>query len=174
MMSTVAAYGVPAVLFCAALLLFCDRRPLIEGFFDGAKRGFDTALSLLPTLVLLLCGISMLKASGFLEALAIFLAKPLSWLGIPAELLPLLIIRPLSGSGSTAMASELFSTVSPDSRTGLIASVLLGASDTTLYTLSVYFGGAGITKTRYAIPAALFSQAICFAAACLTVSLFWD
>ena len=173
-MNTVASYGIPLVLVFAALLLFCDRRPLIEGFFEGAGRGISTALSLLPTLVLLLCGISMLRASGFLEFLALVLKKPLSWLGVPAEILPLVFIRPLSGSASTALASELFSSVSPDSRTGLIASLLLGSSDTVLYTLSVYFGGAGIRKTGYAVPAALCIQAFCLAVSILLVSLFWD
>ena len=173
-MNTVAAYGVPLVLLIAGLLLLCDRRPLTEGFFDGAKRGLSTALSLLPTLVLLLSGISMLRASGFLEWLASILEKPLSLLGVPSELLPLIVIRPLSGSGSTAVVSELFSTVPPDSRTGLIASLFLGASDTVLYTLSVYFGGAGIRKTGRAVPTALCVQAVCLAVSILLVSRFWD
>ncbi len=173
-MNTIAAYGVPSVLLIVGLLLFCDRLPLLDGFFDGAKRGISTARSLFPTLVLLLCGISMLRASGFLDILAKILEKPLSFIGVPAELLPLLVIRPLSGSGSTALASELFSSLSPDSRTGLIASLLLGSSDTVFYTLSVYFGGAGIRKTGWTIPIALLVQLFCLAASILLVSWFWD
>ncbi|HAZ18629.1 MAG TPA: spore maturation protein [Clostridiales bacterium] len=173
-MNTLAAYGVPVVLVIAALLLFCDQRPLMEGFFTGAKRGFSTSVSLLPTLVLLLCGIAMLRASGFLDIVAVWLAKPLACLGVPGELLPLFLIRPLSGSGSTAMTSELFSAVSPDSQAGLIASIMLGSSDTMLYTLSVYFGGAGIKKTRYALPAAILTQIFCVGMSCFLVSLFWD
>ena len=115
----------------------------------------------------------MLRASGAAEALGAFLAPALDVLGIPAETAPLLFIRPISGSGALAVGSEIMRTHGVDSYIGRVAAVMLGSSETTFYTVAVYYGAAGITKTRYTIPAALCADAAMFLSSAFFVRLFF-
>ena len=129
--------------------------------------------SLVPALVLLLTAVTMLRASGAVELLSDLLAPVFSFFGIPPETALLVLIRPLSGSAALAVGAELMAEYGPDSIIGRTAAVMLGSTETTFYTISVYFGAAGIKKTRYTIPAALIADFVGFFMASLTVRLFW-
>ena len=141
---------------------------------DGITDGLKVALKIFPSLVALLTAVYMLRASGFLDALTSLLAPALKWLGIPAETAPLMLLRPISGSGALAAAGELIAQYGPDSIPGRTAAVMLGSTETTFYVIAVYFGAAGIKKTRYAIPAALCADAAGFILSALFVRLLWD
>lgn len=160
--------AVPAVILLVSVLLLLPGKKVGEAFLEGARNGVRTAYSLLPTLVLFLSAVALFNASGLADAVISLLAVPAKAIGIPPEILPLLVIRPFSGAGANAYLADLFSSCGPDSTAGLCASVIAGCSDTVFYIFSVYFAAAGVKKTRYAIPAALIVSAFAvFAAAVL-------
>jgi spore maturation protein B len=130
-------------------------------------------VSLVPSLILLLTSVHMLRASGAVELLSGLLAPVFSFFGIPPETAMLVLIRPISGSAALAVGADLMAAYGPDSAIGRTAAVMLGSTETTFYTVSVYFGAAGIRKTRYAVPAALFADFVGFFMASLTVRLFY-
>jgi len=166
---------VPLVLASVGALMLFSRREKSQLYFDafvsGAKYGIETAVKLLPTLVALLCAVSMFNASGAAELLAKLLSPILGALGIPTELATLLLVRPVSGSASSALAAELFSRISPDSYAGRCASVILGSSDTAIYIVAVYFSAVGVKKARHTLPAALTVMLVCAVLACAIVRL---
>jgi spore maturation protein B len=139
----------------------------------GARNGIKTVLGILPALIALLPGIYMLRASGLLDALTVFLRPALLKLGVPPETVPLMLLRPFSGSGALAMGSDLMSTYGPDSLVGRTAAVMLGSTETTFYVIAVYFGAAEIKKTRHAVSSALIADCVGFLAAAFFTRLFW-
>lgn len=140
---------------------------------DGAAEGLRVLLRIFPNLAALLTAVYMFRASGALDWLTTLLTPVLSAIGIPPETAPLLLIRPLSGSGALAVGSELMESYGPDSAIGRTAAVMLGCTETTFYTIAVYFGAAGIKKLRYTIPAALAADFAGFLAAAWCVRLFF-
>lgn len=162
----------PLLIGGIVLAALFHKTPLFSVFIKGAREGLDTAISILPSLVALLTAVSMLRASGAVEALARLLEPALSKVGLPAETLMLMLIKPFSGSGALATGSDIMREFGPDSYIGRVAAVMLGSSETTFYTISVYFGAVGITKTRHAVPAALAADLSAFLMAALTVRLF--
>lgn len=173
-MLTIAAYAVPLVLMvCAAAFLTGGKKDLTSVFISGARSGLASGLKLLPTLVLLMSGIRMFTASGALDIL-VRSAKGISGLlRIPSEILPFVLVRPLSGSTSVVMLKELFSSCGPDSFAGRCASLIAGSTDTILYTVAVYFSFAGIKKTRHALPCAVLAQIFCLFVSCWLVSVLF-
>lgn len=128
----------------------------------GAEEGLGALLRVLPALVALLSAVYMLRASGATDWLARLLAPLLDALGIPPECAPLLLVRPISGSGALALGGELMARFGADSYVGRVAAVMLGSSETTFYTVAVYCGAAGVTRTRHTVPAALCADAVMF------------
>ena len=139
----------------------------------GAEDGLTVLLHVIPALVGLLTAVSMFRASGAMDALARLCAPVLNLLGIPAETVPLMLVRPVSGSGALAVASDLMAAHGPDSYIGRVAAVMLGSTETTFYTIAVYFGSAGIVRTRHTVPAALAADLTGFLTAALTVRLLF-
>ncbi|MDI9819783.1 MULTISPECIES: spore maturation protein [unclassified Legionella] len=131
---------------------------VFDVFVTGAKQGFETAISIVPYLIAMIVAIGMLRASGFFELVNSLLAPVLSALGMPAELLPLALIRPFSGSASTGIMAELIHEHGGDSLISKTAATMMGSTETTFYVVAVYFGAVGIKKTRYAIPAGLLAD----------------
>ncbi len=166
-------YLVPLVLFFAMALTLGKRENVYELMLQGGAEGLKLLLSILPALVILLTGVHMLKASGAMELISRFLAPVFSLFGIPPETAMLVLIRPISGSAALAVGADLMAQYGPDSQIGRIVAVMLGSTETTFYTISVYFGAAGIQKTRYAVPAALFADFVGFFMASLTVRLLY-
>lgn len=131
------------------------RIPMYDAFVRGARSGLETAIDILPNLAAMLCAISLLQASGLMEALCRLCAPAAGVLGLPAETVPLVLLRPVSGSASLAMLESLLEKYGADSRVGMIASVIMGSSETIFYTVCVYMSGIAEKKTGYAIPCAL-------------------
>ena len=164
---------VPILLAAVAAFGLGRRVDIYGALTHGAEEGLTVLLRIVPALVGLLTAVSMFRASGAMEWLSGLLAPVLGWLGIPSETAPLLLIRPISGSGALAVATDLLRTHGPDSYIGRVAAVMLGSTETTFYTIAVYFGSAGIHRTRHAVPAALAADLTGFAASALAVRLFF-
>ncbi len=167
------SYIIPCLLAFVALFALHRKTDVYTALVQGAENGLNLTFHILPSLVALLTGVSMLRASGALDCLTNALAPFMNSFGIPPEVTPLLFIRPLSGSGGLAVGAELMAQHGADSAIGRIAAVVLGCSETTFYTVAVYYGAAGITKTRYTIPAAIIADITAFFAAALAVRLFF-
>ncbi len=140
---------------------------------EGAKEGLAVLLRIFPYLVGLMTVIAMLRASGALEGMERLLAPALEWMGLPVETLPLMLTRPFSGSGALGVGAELIETYGPDSAIGRTAAVMLGSTETTFYTVAVYFGAVGVKDSRYAIPAALAADFTGFLLSSWTVKLLF-
>lgn len=166
-------YIVPLLLFGASALALRKKESAYDIMLTGAADGLKLLLSLVPTLVLLLTAVTMLRASGAVEAISGFLAPVFNFFGIPPETAILVLIRPVSGSAALAVGADLMAQYGVDSLIGRTAAVMLGSTETTFYTISVYFAAAGIKKTRYTIPAALIADFTGFLVASLTVRLFF-
>lgn len=167
-------YVVPVLLLLSSVLALSKKENAYNLMLDGAADGLKLLFSIVPALVLLLTAVTMLRASGAVELLSALLAPVFSFFGIPPETALLVLIRPLSGSAALAVGAELMTQYGVDSLVGRTAAVMLGSTETTFYTISVYFGAAGIKKTRYTIAAALLADLVGFFMAALTVRLFWQ
>ena len=167
------AYLVPLLLMGTAVFGMWKRVNVYDALSRGAQDGLQTLLGILPNLVGLMTAVYMLRASGLMEVLGGLLGPVLVKLGIPPETAALLFIRPVSGSGALAIGSEIMAEHGADSYVGRVAAVMLGSTETTFYTIAVYFGAAGVRKTRYAIPAALAADLTGFMAAAFAVRLFF-
>lgn len=144
-----------------------------EVFVDGAKEGFNTAVRIIPYLVAMLVAIAIFRASGAMELLAMALAPVTSWIGMPPETMPMALMRPLSGSGSLGIMTELMKTHGPDSIIGIMASTMYGSSETTFYVLAVYFGAVGIRNTRHAVPVGIIADVVGMLTAVWIVNLLF-
>lgn len=161
-------YIVPMILLVSSLLALRKNENAYDLLLEGAADGFKLLVTLIPTLILLLTSITMLRASGALEWISSFFSPVFSFFGIPPETAILVLIRPFSGSAALAVGSELMVQHGVDSLIGRTAAIMLGSTETTFYAISVYFGAAGIQKTRYTIPAALIADCTGFFMASLT------
>ena len=164
---------VPVLLGGIALYAAAKRVDVYSALCTGAADGLRILLRICPNLIALLTAISMLRASGALDLLALALSPLLRRIGIPAETLPLMLVRPFSGSGALGVGAELIETYGPDSLVGRTAAVMLGSTETTFYTVAVYFGAVGVSRSRYAIPAALCADLTGFLAASWSVRLLF-
>lgn len=140
-------------------------------FLEGAKGGFETAIRIVPPLVAIFVALGMLRASGAMDGLAAALAPLTAAVGLPASVVPLVLVRPLSGGGALGVVGDVLRAEGPDSYAGRLASVMAGSTETTFYVLAVYFGAAGVTRYRHAVPAALLADLAGFAAAIVVVRL---
>ena len=166
-------YLLPLLLFLTALMGLSKKEPVFTLLKEGAADGLTLLKSIAPSLVVLLTAVHMLRAAGAPELLGRVLSPLLGLLGIPPETILLVLVRPISGSAALAVGAELMAEYGVDSRIGRTAAVMLGSTETTFYTISVYFGAAGIEKTRYTIPAALIADFTGFTMAALTVRLLF-
>ncbi len=167
-------YIVPGLLFIAAAIALGRRRDPYSLMLTGATEGIKLLFSIVPALILLLTAVTMLRASGAVELISEICAPAFRYLGIPPETAILVLVRPISGSAALAVGAELMLTHGPDSMIGRTAAVMLGSTETTFYTISVYFGAAGIKKTRYTLPAALIADLTGFVMAALWTRLFFS
>lgn len=166
-------YLVPILLLLISLLALWRKENAYDILLTGASEGLSLLKSILPALILLLTAVHMLRASGAAELLSSALSPLFSFFGIPPETALLVLIRPISGSAALAVGAELMAQYGVDSLVGRTAAVMLGSTETTFYTISVYFSAAGIRRTRYTIPAALFADFVGFTMASWTVRFFF-
>lgn len=161
-------YLVPGLLAVICIAALRKRENAYSLLLDGATDGLKLLITLIPTLILLLTAVTMLRASGAVEWISKFFSPLFSFSGIPPETAMLVLIRPFSGSAALAIGAELMAQYGVDSPVGRTAAIMLGSTETTFYAVSVYFGAAGIQKTRYTIPAALIADFTGFIMASLT------
>ncbi len=162
---------VPFLMLGVSLWGMVRRVDLWNALIDGAEEGLRVTVRIVPPLIALLTAVYMLRASGALELLEEAMRPALSAVGIPPETIGLLLVRPVSGSAALGVGAELMERFGPDSLVGRTAAVMLGSTETTFYTIAVYFGAAKISKTRYAVPAALCADVAGFLAASWAVRL---
>ncbi len=166
-------YIVPVLLLIPSLIALRRRENAYDILLSGAADGLKLLRSIAPALILLLTAVSMLRASGAVDAISRLLAPVFHFFGIPPETALLVLIRPLSGSAALAIGADLMRQYGVDSQIGRTVAVMLGSTETTFYTISVYFGATGIHKTRYTIPAALVADFTGFFMAALCEKLFY-
>lgn len=164
---------VPFLMLAIALFGLVRKVDLWGALVDGAGEGIKVSLRIVPSLIALLTAVYMLRASGALELLGQALEPLLSAVGIPVETIGLLLVRPVSGSAALGVGAELIETYGPDSLVGRTAAVMLGSTETTFYTIAVYFGAAKVARTRYAVPAALCGDVAGFLAASWAVRILF-
>lgn len=170
---SVTAYIFPAVFIGILSYALIKKVPIFDTFLTGAKQGAKSCFSILPTLVGLVVAISMLKASGVLDFLSGLLAPVLKFVGMPGDVLPLALLKSVSGSGALAMIKNIFETSGVDSPSGRLASVMLGSSETTFYALAVYYGITKVKNTRYTVHAAVLADIIGIIAAVMVCNVFF-
>lgn len=166
-------YLVPFLLLITCAVALRKKENTYDLLLSGGAEGLKLLVSLVPTLILLLTAVTMLRASGAIEILSRFAEPVFAFFGIPAETAVLVLIRPISGSAALAVGTDLMIQHGADSQIGRTVAVMLGSTETTFYTISVYFGAAGIKKTRYTVPAALIADLTGFIVASLTVRLLF-
>ena len=167
-------YLVPLLLLIGSALALRRKENTYDLLLTGGSEGLRLLVSILPALVILLTAVTMLRTSGAAEYISRLLSPLFRFFGIPPEAALLVLVRPLSGSAALAVGADLMTQHGPDSLIGRTVAVMLGSTETTFYTISVYFGAAGIQKTRYTVFAALFADAVGFFMASLTARLFWS
>ena len=143
-------------------------------FIEGAKENFKTAIQILPSLVALMTAVGMFKASGALDILTYALSPVTQFLGFPPECVPLAMIRPISGSGALAVYEALLNSTHPDSFAGRVASVMMGSTETTFYTIAVYYSVTKVKKIRHTLACALTADFVGFIVSTLTVMMLFN
>ncbi|SET23370.1 spore maturation protein B [Natronincola peptidivorans] len=131
---------------------------LYDAFVEGASEGFKTAVRIMPYLIAIFLAIGVMRKSGAMELIISFMKAPMTLLGIPPEVLPLAIMRPISGSGALGVLQDILTHYGPDSFVGRVASTMMGSAETIFYTMAVYFGAVGIKYSRHTVPAALIAH----------------
>ncbi len=173
-MEKVTDYIVPVLLLGCCLLALRKKENAYDLLLQGGQEGLMLIVSLMPTLVMLLTAVTMLRSSGAMDWISTALSPVFRFFGIPPETALLVLIRPISGSAALAVGTELMTQYGVDSSVGRTVAVMLGSTETTFYAISVYFGAAGIRKTRYTLIAALFADFVGFFMASVTVRLFFS
>jgi len=164
-LDSISLWAIPVLLVVIPLVGIIRGVKVYDVFIEGAKEGFDVAVKIIPFLVGILVAIGMFRGSGAMDLLMAALRPLVASTGFPAELVPLTILRSLTGSGSLAFTTDLIKTYGPDSVIGRMAATLYGSSETTFYVLAVYFGAVGVRRTRHAVAAALIGDLVAAIAA---------
>lgn len=172
MIELIGAYSIPVIITGTALAILISNKSLFNEFTIGCREGLITSIKLLPTLIILICSVKMFASSTALEIICDTLGNISESIGIPNEIIPIIITRPISGSAATAMMDNLYSKCGVDSFPATAASVLMGSTDTLIYTLSMYFSATGIKKTGYSLPASFILYGFAVIASVAVSSFF--
>ena len=172
-LNLISLWALPALILLVLAVGIIKKVPVYEEFTDGAKDGFKVAINIIPYLVAIIVAISMLRASGAIEMLANVLAPLLKSWHIPADVLPLMIVRSLSGSAALGVFSDIANNLGPDSYATKLAAIMVGSSETTFYVLAVYFGAVKISKIRYALIVGLLADLVGIIAAVWVCNLMF-
>ncbi|MBH0229638.1 spore maturation protein [Halobacillus yeomjeoni] len=169
----ISIWMIPAIILIVLVTATLKKVPTYETFVEGSKEGLHIAISLLPFLLGMMVSIAIFQASGAMEAILSIFKPLLSLVGIPADILPLAFIRPISGAAALSMTTELIRTFGPDSFIGQLASVMQGSTDTTLYIITVYFGAVGIKKMGDALKVGLLADLVGIIASIIIVIILF-
>lgn len=156
----ISSWAIPVIILVIPVYGFFKRIPVYETFVEGAKEGFNVAVRIIPYLVAMLVAIGIFRVSGAMNILASWLAPITNLIGMPPETVPLALLRPLSGSGSLGLVSDLLKTYGPDSFIGKLASTMMGCTETTFYILAVYYGSVAVRKARHTVLACVIGDII--------------
>ena len=170
-LNTISTWILPFIILTILTIGIIKKVPIYETFKEGAKDGFKVSINIIPYLVAIIVAISMLRASGFIEGIGAMFSGILEALKVPVEVLPIMIVRSLSGSAALGIFSDIANTLGPDSYATKLAAIMVGSSETTFYVLSVYFGSIGIKKFRYAILTGILADIIGIVAAIFVCQL---
>jgi spore maturation protein B len=154
----VSTWAIPVIIFAIVVVAAIKKIKVYEVFVEGAKEGFNVAIKIIPYLVAILVAIAVFRGSGAMDWIVAMLKPALEPLGVPPEILPMAIMKPLSGSGSLGVMSEGLKTYGPDSLIGNMMSTMMGSTETTFYVLAVYFGSINVRRTRHTVPACLIGD----------------
>lgn len=165
--------AIPALIVFVLIFAAIKGIKIYEVFVEGAKEGFQVAVRIIPYLVAMLVAIGIFRAGGAMEMLGTLVGPITNLIGMDPEVLPLAILRPLSGSGALGVMSELVTTHGPDSLIGRMASVMMGSTETTFYVMAVYFGSVGVYRTRHAVPGGLTADFVGIITAVFVTNLFF-
>jgi spore maturation protein B len=173
LMEFVSKYSLPFVIFAIPMYAIFKKVKVYQVFVDGAKEGLTVAVTIVPFLVCMLCAIGMFRASGAMNWLVAILSPFTNLINMPAEILPMGIMRSFSGGGAEGMLTDLLTTHGADSQIGRMASIAMGSTETTFYVLAVYFGSVGVTKVRHSVVAGLLGDLASLLAACFLANMLW-
>lgn len=152
--------AMPMVILLIVIYGLIEKNKVFDTFLDGAKEGIGIVVSIFPTLIGLFVAIGALRSSGVLDLIISFLNPILEMIKFPSEIMPLALLRPISGSSSIAVATDIMRNYGVDSHIGMIAAVIMGSTETTLYTIAVYTSAVGIKKTRFVLAASLIADMV--------------
>lgn len=172
-LTIVSGWAIPMLVALIPLVGWLRGVDVYDRFVVGAEEGFRMAVRMLPFLVGILVALKVFEQSGALDAVIGWLSPALARLGVPAAIVPLMLVRPLSGGAALGMTTGLLKHYGPDSPVGRLASVIQGSTDTTFYVLTLYFGSVGIRRTRYGLPVALVGDLAGFAASVAVTHWFF-
>lgn len=171
--SSIGNYFIPGVVLIVMIIAIIKKVNVYDEFVDGAKEGLSMSISIFPYLIGMIFGINILLKSGILNNIFDIFKSAFDFIHIPIEVLPMALIRPVSGNASFAIMIDMIKTYGVDSFLGRIVAVMQGATDTTIYVISLYFGSIGIKKIRYALKAGLFADLVTLIMSVLLVSIFF-
>lgn len=163
----ISSWIIPAIILITLVCGIVKKVPVYETFIDGAKDGLKVSVNIIPYLVAIIVAVSMLRASGAIDLAGKLFAGVLEWMKVPVDVLPVMIVRSLSGSAVLGLFSEIANNFGPDSYAAKLSAIMVGSSETTFYVLAVYFGSVGVKKFRHALCAGLFADVVGIAAAIL-------
>ncbi|NLF79816.1 MAG: spore maturation protein [Clostridia bacterium] len=172
-MESVSLFATPFLVLVIITSGLLAGQPVYEQFVEGAMEGLHICVRILPYVLGMMVAIALFRSSGALDSLSLILRPVCAFFHIPPEVLPLAMMRPLSGSGALAITADIINTEGPDSYAGLLASVMQGSTDTTMYILAVYFGSVGVKKFRYAVTVGLSADLVSFIAAAFACNMFF-
>ncbi len=173
LVKNLSAFAVPSLVALVFLYGHGKGVKIYEVFVEGAAEGLKTSLRILPYLIAILMAIGIFRSSGAMDILLMLLRAPAGVFGVPAEVMPLVLIRPFSGSGALGVLGEIFAVYGPDSFAGRVGSTVMGSTETIFYTIAVYFGSVGIRDTRHVLPAAFFADIAGVIASVVVCRLFF-
>jgi len=173
-MKIISTYAIPVFIFVVLVYGYIKGVNVYDSFIEGAKEGLTTAFRVLPYMVAIFVAIGIFRSSGAMDVLITVIAPVTNLLGIPPSILPLAIIRPMSGIASTSMLAEMFRLYGPDSYIGRVASTMMGSTETVFYTISVYYGYIGVKKTRHTVWAALLADLAGLIASIVVCNMVFD
>jgi len=171
--NVISIVAIPALVLFIVVYGAIKKVKIYEAFVEGAKEGFHVGVRIIPYLVAMIVAIGVFRAGGAMDILAWLLAPLTAWIGMPAETLPMALMRPLSGSGALGVMAEIIKTHGPDSLIGRMVSVMMGSGETTFYVLAVYFGSVAVTKTRHAVLAGIVADVVSILASVWIVNALW-
>lgn len=172
-MNIISVWSIPIFAFLIILFGFIKKINVFSTFTDGTKNGFKAVISIAPAILGLFAAIGVFRSSGAMDIFAKIISPATSKLGIPSSLINFAILRPVSGSGALALAKDIFTTEGADSFVSFATSVMMGSTETTFYTLAIYFGSVGIRKTRYAPACSLLADCVSFVMSFLLAKVFF-